>query len=157
MHSIALFVGNRQVCERLKSSIDRGEIVPLPQGFCALILFAENGGSIWAEDIPDPVPGFQCLRRSWADLAGKASVGAMIAYVETEYFGGAGNQAAVVYQNGQIVTGPTTGDSGSRSEWPINAAMRSLGVKRGDYVDEFAAIGFGLVRKNEDFKETDFS
>ena len=81
----------------------------------------------------------------------------MIAYVETEYFGGAGNQAAVVYQNGQIVTGPTTGDSGSRSEWPINAAMRSLGVKRGDYVDEFAAIGFGLVRKNEDFKETDFS
>ena len=71
MHSIALFVGNRQVCERLKSSIDRGEIVPLPQGFCALILFAENGGSIWAEDIPDPVPDSNALGEVGRTLPGK--------------------------------------------------------------------------------------
>ena len=91
---------------------------------------------------------------------GKAfSVKAPLAYVETEYFGGAGFQGAVVWANGQMIFGPAlTGDgedfqTDDLPDGAINIALRKLGVLRGNSHDEFDAIGLGKHRDNESWIE----
>ena len=73
----------------------------------------------------------------------------MVAYVETEYFGGQGAQGATVYYRGQCVFGPISNDAS-----PISDAMRLLGitVEPGQH-DEFEAVGFCRHRNNEDWIE----
>lgn len=154
MHSIALFISTPEGCGELAPSIAESEIIDLPQGLQAILLFAENRGSIWGDQISaeELVPtNFQCLRAAWAESAKSASLRSVIAYCETEYFGGNGGQSAVVYENGAAVFGPTSDEAGPQNEWPINKALRCLGVSNGDCDDEFAAIGFQSVRSNEDF------
>ena len=68
-----------------------------------------------------------------------------IAYIETEYHGGAGGQGAAVYANGEIVMEPQWSASGE-----INRALKLLGVRRRLLGDQFSALGLGKFRCNED-------
>ena len=72
-----------------------------------------------------------------------------VAYVETEYFGGTGVQAAAVWLKGKLVYGPKQ----NKKIGPINAALRRLGVRASDGRDEFDTIGLGRFRSNEDWIE----
>ncbi|GAB3465104.1 hypothetical protein [Actinophytocola sediminis] len=77
-----------------------------------------------------------------------------VAYVEAEYFGGTGEQSAMVWDAGQVAMGylhlaekapvPAVGT-------PISQALRRLGVSTGDQHDEFAAVGLGRHRRTEDW------
>jgi hypothetical protein len=88
---------------------------------------------------------------AWAEEQSKRFA---IAYVETDYFGGRGNQSAVVWRDGAIQFGPMrTGDGTSLLDGAINRALRELGVVRGRATDEFAAIGLNLYRDNEDWAQ----
>jgi hypothetical protein len=60
------------------------------------------------------------------------------AIIETDYFGGVGDQMAVVYENQHMLMPPTHGG--------INAALRLLGVQRRGDVDEFDTIHLGRYR-----------
>jgi hypothetical protein len=71
-----------------------------------------------------------------------------VAYVETEYFGGDGVQAAAVWEGGAIAFGPRQADAG-----PINEALRLLGVERTTAQDEFDTVGLGRHRRNEGWIE----
>ncbi|WP_125461708.1 MULTISPECIES: hypothetical protein [Rhodomicrobium] len=64
------------------------------------------------------------------------------ALIETDYFGGAGEQCAAVYC-GLTIAMPATPDG-------INAALKLLGVKRKSDVDEFDTIGLGRHRSFDD-------
>jgi hypothetical protein len=83
----------------------------------------------------------------------------LLAYVETEYFGGRGFQGAVVWANGQLIFGPAlTGDredfqTDNLPDNAINIALRILGVLKGNSHDEFDAIGLGKHRNNEGWIE----
>jgi len=71
-----------------------------------------------------------------------------IAYVETNYYGGRGEQSAIAWKSGAVTFGPLTTpdfeeDSTPMLELAINRALREIGVLRGDNADEFGALGLG--------------
>ena len=65
-----------------------------------------------------------------------------VAYVETDYFGGAGEQAACVWSRGQRVLRPRRARGGT-----VNAALRLLGVQACGLQDEFDAVDLGRYRE----------
>jgi hypothetical protein len=83
-----------------------------------------------------------------------------VAYLETDYFGGEGDQASIVWAAGQVVLGPLHTSRrwlneelvgpppGQRA---INQALRRLGVERGAAYDEFEALELGRLRSTDDW------
>jgi hypothetical protein len=69
-----------------------------------------------------------------------------VAYIETEYFGGVGVQAAAAWEGGKIILGPRQGDIG-----PINDALKLLGVIRTQMEDEFDVAGLARHRLTEEW------
>lgn len=72
----------------------------------------------------------------------------LFAIIETDYFGGAGDQAAAVYSGEIEVMAPTTAKVG-----PINEALRHLGVRESVETDEFDTVGLGRFRHFDRFSE----
>jgi hypothetical protein len=73
-----------------------------------------------------------------------------VAYVEADYFGGTGTQAAQVWDAGEVVLGPlckAERESFPAAGSPISQALRRLGVVKGSQFDEFEAVG--LVRHRD--------
>ena len=84
----------------------------------------------------------------------------LVAYLEAEIFGGAGDQAAVAWRDGEVCLGPVTTqgwvqEPSNSAQWPFNRALRELGVARGDAFDEFDAVGLGKHRHTEDWLKAD--
>lgn len=103
-------------------------------------------------------PELDYLWRDFAALACAISQHTRVAYIETEYFGGHGEQSSILWDRGTVVLGPlkaSTLDSSwsptqeSRPHWPINEALRLLGVKRKGKADEFAGLGLEEHRDTE--------
>ena len=63
--------------------------------------------------------------------------------VNTDYFGGFGDQSAVFYRGGANVFQSNEDDS-------INQALAKLGVSRSESEDEFDSIGLGNYRSEQD-------
>jgi hypothetical protein len=92
-------------------------------------------------------------------FAARASAGSALAWLETNYFGGRGEQIAAVWIGGALHMKPTVmRDDEARhvslrpaSLRPINVAMRLFGiVAASPDQDEFDAFGLGSVLTNED-------
>ena len=70
-----------------------------------------------------------------------------VAYIETEYFGGVGQQSAAVYDKAECILEPQTAEFG-----PVCKALRLLGVARKVVkTDEFDTAGLGRHRSNDDW------
>jgi hypothetical protein len=98
-------------------------------------LFPEQGG------FDDEMTHFsEALKKALCDLTEHS----VMAYVETGYFGGQGDQAAVVYYRGKCVYGPHRAPIG-----PISEALGLLGVvaNASDH-DAFGAAGLYRHRSN---------
>lgn len=74
--------------------------------------------------------------------------GAMYAVIQTDYVGGHGSQASVVYQGEKVVLCATRKKRG-----PINNALTLLGVQRSSSQDEFDVIGLRQYRHFENLFE----
>jgi hypothetical protein len=77
----------------------------------------------------------------------RLSQGSAVAYIETSYSGPKGTQSAALWRDGVVAMQPVTLDASvSRPPqfWPVNAALRSLGVIARPPDDEFTV--FGLMR-----------
>lgn len=68
-----------------------------------------------------------------------------IAYIEAEFFGGAGIQAAAVWEKGSLIQAPFV------EQHAINQALRSLGVQVASGKDEFDTLQLGAHRNIEDW------
>jgi len=64
--------------------------------------------------------------------------------IQTDYFGGAGEQYAQLYRGSENI---------STDLFSINDALSYFGVKRSDKIDEFDSIGLGKFRSNPDYLE----
>jgi len=91
---------------------------------------------------------FMLLTPAFEDYLRQLSVGGLLAYVETEYFGGVGGQGALVFADGVGRMNPEWDDSGI-----INRALELIGVPLPKIGDRFALIGFADIRNNEDIFE----
>lgn len=69
-----------------------------------------------------------------------------IAYVEAEFFGGAGTQASAVFKAGRLISGPII-DSNA-----ICIALAQVGVARTLSCDEFDALDLGRFRFTDDWE-----
>jgi hypothetical protein len=97
---------------------------------------------LWGNIEPDPVP---------ASFLEAVSRDHSIAYVRTRYFGGEGEQAAGVWENGRLVMAPLV----DTRPGPINAALSKIGVPRDPkQIDEFASLGLQQYRGLGDLKGT---
>lgn len=82
-------------------------------------------------------------------LAAATEAGGGLAYVETEYFGGTGEQSAMAFVDGREAMAPQRSRGGGG---PINQALRRIGVTRSVADDEFDTIGLGERRSMEDYE-----
>ena len=95
---------------------------------------------------PGPYDGhFTYLSEALLSLILEHSRRQPLAYIETEYFGGLGDQSAVLARDGTIAFGPAEGPG------TINHALQLMGVTASvPGLDEFDTIGLGWVRNNDD-------
>ena len=75
--------------------------------------------------------------------------GKTIAKIETDYFGGAGEQSAKLFIDNKKVYDKDSGSSWK--EEPINIVLRMMGIVAKSGMDEFDTIGLGSYRHNGDF------
>ncbi|MEU8657505.1 hypothetical protein [Actinoplanes philippinensis] len=119
-------------------------------------LFEELAGSVRGGPFAEPmVPEFGRALAAW-------SVPGPLAFVQADFFGGDGHQAAAVWRGGVREWGPAFDDAfdGPRDGWPINAALARLGVRPsgrtyswdpGRTMDLFDEVGLGLERDVDDW------
>lgn len=77
-------------------------------------------------------------------LAESTASGGALAYAETEYFGGTGDQSGGAWSGGRLVRA-------ERGHGSINLALHAIGVTDADGMDAFDTIGLGRRRSNDDY------
>lgn len=120
--------------------------VPLPQGFAFAPLHQGDGEPAFV--------GFDRLIDDVSAAASGLSARGRVVYVEAEFFGGTGSQAALGWEGGRVAFGPlltqTPGegrdgytDVPAGEDLAIDRALRWLGVSADGAHDEFDALGLG--------------
>ena len=144
-HFVTGFIIKTDFVHQVRSEYSSLHAVSLEQGFSLFPLTDKlletllSSNSIGLRELNN-------LPNDLTDLLAKLSFVCPLLYFETEYFGGKGNQSAIVFENGKIIFGPTQNAIG-----PINEGLRLLGVITESAGDEFDAIGLGEHRSAEDW------
>lgn len=158
-HAIRALVAPPHVLALAKARVPVLRIVTLTQGLGLIPLSDDSLDAVHAVYGGDvEVPGFEQLVGGIVSCACELSKESPVVYLETEYFGGAGGQAAALFRGGALVFAhPSIDDSDGtmnpQAEYAIDVALRELGVVKGDAFDEFAAIGLDRHRLTEDWEE----
>ncbi|MEV6752844.1 hypothetical protein [Streptomyces sp. NPDC051214] len=100
----------------------------------------------------DGVLGFWRLSDRFAKTLADWSTAGPVAYVEAEYFGGVGEQTAVVWDGGTLTLGSLHEPENTPSPpagSPISQALRRLGAVAAGGEDEFTAVELGRHRSIE--------
>jgi hypothetical protein len=97
-----------------------------------------------------PESGFTVLTAGLAAVIDAVSVIGNMVYIEADYVGLDGRQAAAVWQSGRLSAGPLL--LGPREPFdpisaPINVALRALGISARAGSDEFMIAGLGRHRR----------
>jgi hypothetical protein len=123
--------------------------VAVGQGLHLLPMTDDFFDEVRQSGVPASLHNFWTLPGGFDRLLAAWSVKGPVAYVEAEYFGGAGTQAAAVWHGGVLALGPLveTGDPRYPARpSPISQALRRLGVSPEAHLDEFEAVGLGRHR-----------
>lgn len=130
-----------QLRSAVRAPLDQGFVfVPLTEALNEELLRAS--GTVGT----NPHPIFRSMSVALEHLLFDLSAEGPIAYVETEYWGGEGHQAAAVWKDGQLVFGPAKGDIGT-----INAALKYLDASSEGHRDAFEAVGLHRHRLTDDW------
>ena len=130
-HHISGFIGPEDKLKVQTKNLTHAQVIPLEQGMAFLPLGDELYDEICKYD-PQPM--------KWlAKILGKDS----IAWIETDYFGGFGEQSAITWINGKKQRYRERGGGN------IDEAMKALGVVCEGDKDEFDTLGLGKHRTNE--------
>lgn len=95
---------------------------------------------------------FWCLPAGFDRVLAEWSAQGPVAYVEAEYFGGAGEENAAVWCDGELALGPlhlVEGELPPSEGTPVCRVLRELGVRAGGPDDEFTRVGLGAHRDAE--------
>ena len=158
-HSLRLLVGPEAALRPFLALLPEARLVEPVPGAPLLVLAIDDerhdtmheayGTGEWLDAGP---------RLTSTDMAfcAAASRGAALAYIEIEYFAGEASQSAVLWRDGQMVIPPATLDVATatrrpRALWPVNAALRGLGVVAQKDLDEFTTFGLDRWRSSATF------
>jgi hypothetical protein len=120
-------------------------LISLPQGRVMLPLTTEVSGRFDIPFLPLTNEGSLTVPDLLNKLCCAASRHGLIAYIEAEFFGGAGTQASALWDRGSLVMGPIVADDA------INQVLRAIGVSKGGAFDEFDALDLGKHRDTDDW------
>lgn len=129
-------------------------VVPLPQGL-ALVPMTDAFFDAVTDGASTAPLGFWKLPGGFDRVLATWSAAGPVAYVEADFFGGAGSQRAAVWSGGDLVLGPLgldevdpVPDAGT----PISRALRRLGVDRHGHDDEFEAVDLHRHRETDEWR-----
>jgi hypothetical protein len=145
-HSIAGFVARKEVLREGTRYLRQAAIASLEQGFGFLPATDELDDQLGGGDSPYEV--FWRLTDGLARLGAEMSRLGRVAYVETDYFGGTGDQAAMVWEDGRVLSEPWKTRLGA-----IDDALARLGAGKEGADDRFDALGLGRHRHTSDWAE----
>jgi hypothetical protein len=153
-------IGRISAAQGVASALGSAAVaVPLEQGFGLVPYTTAVYDGVVAGRVSERIKPFWWLGESLAELCARASKDAPLAYVEAEYFGGAGDQKAVLWAEGRIGLGPvTTGRLSASGRGPgctaISQVLAGLGVTGTNAQrDEFLVLGLDRHRHWEDWAE----
>jgi len=151
VHSIAAFVAKRPAIEHVAQALGDAAIYKLEHPDYLVVPVTDDAFDALVAAHGDSAPAgneFWRLTVGLIDLARECSVHGPIAYVETDYFGGAGVQGAAAWADGEMHFPPTTEEHSV-----INAALRMIGLNPQDGLDAFDTLGLGRVRRFDAFDD----
>ena len=145
-HTVQTFIAKAEVLRDAARGVAAANVIPLGQGLALILNTDEIYDEVGKGGGGDALPyqEFYRLSSGLAGLGTEWSSRGPVAYIETDYWGGEGEQSAVLWERGVVVYGPSRATLG-----PINDVLRRMGVERGDHHDEFDAVGLGRYRDNE--------
>ncbi|MFJ8150572.1 hypothetical protein ACIQ6R_36905 [Streptomyces sp. NPDC096048] len=148
----AVIAGSRLLAA-VAVGLPSARVVDLQQGLALLPLSDAFSEAVADADQPRRADFWSLPSGFDRVLAGWSKEGS-VAYVESEYFGGAGEENVAVWRNGRLVLGPlhlVEGELPSDAGSPVCRALRELGVRAGEREDEFMAVGLGKHRNTEEW------
>ncbi|MEU3508607.1 hypothetical protein ABZ733_11890 [Streptomyces longwoodensis] len=119
-------------------------LLPMTEALFHAVADGRDRGALGFREVPE---GFDRLLAGW-------SAGGPVAYVEAEYFGGAGEQRAAVREGGTLVLGPLhvgEGEPFPPAGSPLSRALRRVGVTARPGEDEFPTAGLHRHRTTGDW------
>ncbi|HEV2799642.1 MAG TPA: hypothetical protein VGW12_04050 [Pyrinomonadaceae bacterium] len=149
-HTVQAFIAKAEVLRDAAQNINTARVITVAQGFGLLPNTRDFYNEVGEVDGGNELPyqEFYKLSTALANFGVECSRRGSVAYIETDYWGGEGEQAAVLWERGEVSYEPARGKLGQ-----INDVLRRMGVERGDDLDEFDALGLGRYRNNEDWIE----
>lgn len=147
-HNLSAIIGSWTATEKLAADWPCAQTIHLPQGYCLIPLtddFFDTVTAVFGTSNEASTTDLIYLTAAIHHLLCQYALHDKLIYIETDYTGGVGTQAGVLYSNGQISTLPQS-DSGI-----INGLLQALGVKRLPGKDEFDTLQLGRYRHTNDF------
>lgn len=145
-HMIQAIIGKKDIIEKIAGDWVKAQTRELPQGYSLLFLtdalyddieeLLEDENMEKIEDFEDMV----CYTTPVVHLLKHYSFHSQLVYIETDYAGGYGTQAGVLFVNGKTVTRPVC------SNGIINQLLKDIGVYRERGKDEFDSLHLGIYR-----------
>ncbi|XVU22813.1 hypothetical protein ACQPZJ_36910 [Actinoplanes sp. CA-054009] len=155
MYQLAAVVAEAGVLRDGVARLEQGVVAILRCGLAMApvsgALFEELTGSSHGDPFDERMPPeFDRALAEW-------SASGPVAWLQADFFGGDGHQAATVWRAGETAWGPVFDDrfEGPREQWPINAALARLGLRPSGRpyswdpartMDLFDEVGLGFER-----------
>ena len=147
-HNIAAIIAGADTATALAVAAGAPALTELPFGL-GIVPLSDRQFDRITDLKPGPyVDGFAYLSARLTGALAAASRKGPVVYIETEYFGGTGSQAAAAFVDGELVLSghcAVTSDP-QRGDGPINRALRFLGVSGSGGRDAFDILGLGRFR-----------
>jgi hypothetical protein len=149
-HHLRAVIGKAQPVAQLARNWVYARLVVLPQGFALIPVtraLHEDVIELFGEDLASPHGELVTLSTALERVVSDASHGAQLAYIETDYFGGMGDQSAIGWESGAVACVPNHGGP------PINTVLAWMGAVANTGSDEFDALHLGNYRDTDSVAE----
>ncbi|WP_330460835.1 hypothetical protein OIB37_30550 [Streptomyces sp. NBC_00820] len=153
MYELQAVIARDEVLRAVARGLAAAATAPVGQGFSLMPMTRELFDGVTDGSAAEPL-GFWRLPAGFDGTLARWSTTGAVAYVESEYFGGVGEERAAVWDGGALVLGPLhlpEGQAFPRDGGPVSQALRRLGVVAGATEDEFTAVGLDRHRCGEDW------
>lgn len=139
-HCIQVFIGKQELIEKL--AVEQNQtFVSLKQGYAMMYLLDQYDEILESVNVRyEFEETLDYFTSEIHDMMQQYSLYDMLAYIETDYSGGFGTQAGVLFSDGKMIIAPT------KEKGIIDKILRQMGVCRETEKDEFDSLGLGNYR-----------
>ena len=143
-HIIRAIIGKKHIIQPIAERWTYAEMLSLPQNYALIFLNDDLFDDI--EELVDlentsNYPHLSYLTDSVIEFLKENSLKGQLLYMETDYFGGYGTQAGVIFENGEMKGEPIDGDG------TVNRLLGLLGVRKHLQKDEFDSLELYKYRR----------